>query len=127
MARANVSTSAAACCGDGRFVCHCSLKVPPSPILGPSPAIDVSDKNDGHTGCRFWVRGDYLLWNVRKAPLPNPLVTAGSPFDPLPGAVGQPGTRALLDESGMKFGPVSGMRLTLGVWCNHERNVCLLP
>jgi hypothetical protein len=43
---------------------------------------------------RFWLGAEFLLWSTKRASLP-PLATVGDPADPLPGALGQPGTRVL--------------------------------
>ncbi len=75
---------------------------------------------------RGWARVEYLLWWVKDAPLPVPLVTTGDPrvgFDPrmvntvnTAGAIGQPGTRVLLGSDGINSRYYSGMRLALGAW-----------
>lgn len=44
----------------------------------------------------FWVRAEYLGWAFAKSPVPLPLVTSGSFADAIPGAIGQPSTKALL-------------------------------
>jgi hypothetical protein len=81
---------------------------------------------DSGSGDRTWARVDYLLWWVKNAPLPVPLVTTGDPnvgFDPnnvntvnTAGAIGQPGTQVLFGDNSIKFPSFSGMRLTLGGW-----------
>ena len=88
-------------------------------------AADVSPADHG------WARVDYLLWWVKDAPLPVPVVTTGDPrvgFDPrqvntvnTAGAVGQPGTRALFGNDSIKSRYFSGMRLTLGAWVDDGR------
>ena len=79
---------------------------------------------------RPWARVDYLLWWLRSAPLPVPLVTTGDPrvgFDPnlvntvnTAGALGQRGTQILLGDQSISSHGYSGMRLTLGGWVNDE-------
>jgi hypothetical protein len=54
------------------------FKAPPPP---PSPS-------------RFWFGAEFLAWSTKRASMP-PLVTLGDPADPIPGALGQPGTRIL--------------------------------
>jgi hypothetical protein len=63
---------------------------------------------------RFWLRTDYLFWWVKQGQAP-PLVTTGSPTDPLPGALGQPGTTVLFGGA-LDSEEHSGMRLTAGWW-----------
>jgi hypothetical protein len=71
----------------------------------------------------LWGGADYLLWWVRGAPLQGALVTSGNPADPLPGALGQPGTRVLVGDSTQSFGPLSGVRLVLGGWLDSNRTI----
>jgi hypothetical protein len=77
---------------------------------------------------QIWGRGEYLLWWVKGAPLPVPIVTTGDPTVGFPalntaGAIGQPGTQVLLGNSTQHFGAFSGMRFTLGAWLDCERTV----
>lgn len=58
---------------------------------------------------RFWIEADYLLWFTRNTSVP-PLLTRGQTTDPLPGALGSPGTKFLYggpidykDRSGARF------------------------
>jgi hypothetical protein len=62
----------------------------------------------------FWASADYLLWFVKSGPVNGPLVTAGSPADPVPGALGQPGTQVLFGNS-LNYNPLSGARFNVGV------------
>lgn len=85
---------------------------PPAVNLQPSVYCDPY---------RIWARGEYLLWWVKDAPLPLPLVTTGNPNVGFPsvnsaGAIGQPGTQVLYGNSGANFGAFSGARLALGGW-----------
>ena len=45
-----------------------------------------------------WIRGEYLGWALRKSSIPVPLITSATFSDPIPGAIGQPGTRVLLGD-----------------------------
>jgi hypothetical protein len=80
-----------------------------------------------------WVACDYLLWKIKKAPLPVPLVTSASLDDPLPGALGQPGTKVLLGDHKKDLGWQNGFRFELGGWtegCRHlgiEASFFILP
>jgi Putative beta barrel porin-7 (BBP7) len=66
---------------------------------------------------RLWGGIDYLLWWVRNRP---PLVVTGSPADPFPGALDQPGTQILFGDQGLRYGAVSGLRLGLGAWLDRD-------
>src|SRR5262245_52179047 len=69
---------------------------------------------------KFWLESDYLLWKTKKAPLPVPLVTSASLSDPLPGALGQPGTKILLGDKAINMHWRSGFRSTLGEWIDRR-------
>src|SRR5262249_9920621 len=112
-----------------------------------SSSAGKSDKTEGSAGtgqsgkadasmvenvapCRGWVRPEYLLWWMKNAPLPVPIVTTGDPrvgFDPnavntvnTAGALGQPGTKVLLGGKNINSEPYSGMRLSVGAWLDDE-------
>jgi hypothetical protein len=103
------------------------------PALTPSsPTLDLAPAYSTGT-YRVWARADYLLWWVKNAPLPVPIVTTGDPrvgFDPnlvntvnTAGAIGQPGTRVLLGDSTIQFPASSGARLVLGGWLDDDDRV----
>jgi hypothetical protein len=71
---------------------------------------------------RFWVRGEYLMWWVKKAPLPVPLVAETVEPDPKE-PLGGPPNRLLLGDSSTGFGMFSGFRLTLGGWITPEHDL----
>lgn len=66
-----------------------------------------------------WVSADYLHWWVKDAP--QPLITQGSTADPIPGALGQPGTQVVAGGTPQDFGGISGLRATLAFWCDEDR------
>ena len=86
---------------------------PATPTLPDTNATGVTP--------RFWLRSDYLLWFIKKAPVPVPLVTTG-PFDPnlivqpVPavGAIGNPTTKVLYGGQAADLGTFSGMRFEGG-------------
>lgn len=88
----------------------------PEPVQAPEMAWVTPP--DDH---RFWFTADYLLWWVKGSSMPQPLITAGSAADPVPGALGQPNTRVLFGQQTVGFGPASGVRLGSGAWldANH--------
>lgn len=99
-------------------------------LEAPAVAAPVVDLRPQETGDdhRIWGSGEYLLWWVKNAPLPVPLVTTGDPNVGFPlvssaGAIGQPGTRVLFGGSDASFGAFSGMRFTIGGWLDCGRVV----
>ena len=89
--------------------------------------IDLRAADNGTTG-QIWGGADYLLWWVKGAPIPVPLVTTGDPNVGFPlvnsaGAIGQPSTRVLFGGSDVNFGAFSGMRFTLGGWLDDDQSV----
>jgi len=103
------------------------LMAPPIPPPGAAPSLSVTAceappaENPFGTWAhgsaepeRFYVNLEYLGWFVRKLDTPV-LVTAGAFTDPVPAALGQPGTRPLVqagDVDTHQF--LNGGRLTLG-------------
>lgn len=65
---------------------------------------------------QWWLENDYLLWTTKKADLLVPLVTSASLEDPLPGALGQPGTKILLGNKNIDKRWRNGFRVALGGW-----------
>jgi len=63
----------------------------------------------------FYANAEYLIWAIKGAAVP-PLVTVGSATDPLPGALGMPGTHVLIGGNSIGGDARSGARFTLGVW-----------
>lgn len=56
---------------------------------------------------------EYLYWWSKDAPLPVPIATSGSFDDPVPGAIGQPGTQVLFGEKSIDNNPGSGFRVSI--------------
>ncbi len=69
---------------------------------------------------RFWARADYLLWWSRGAGVP-PLVTTGSPNDPVPGALGQPNTEILFGGRTYNGDARHQYRFQFGYWLGDCR------
>jgi Putative beta barrel porin-7 (BBP7) len=85
-----------------------------------------ADACDGCGSCcsctfsdRFYVSGEYLLWWIKGSNTP-PLVTRGSAGDPVPGALGLPGTTVLFGGGGVEDNPFSGGRLNVGYWFGDQ-------
>jgi hypothetical protein len=106
----------------------------PDKIQNPGQAVLESPVSNApvvvytETPYRIWGQAEYLLWWVKDAPLPVPLVTTGNPLNGFPavnsaGAIGQPDTQVLLGNSNVNFGSFSGMRFTLGAWIDNSNTV----
>jgi hypothetical protein len=86
--------------------------VPPSPDMSGTAASPA----------RFFVDAEYLFWWLKPGPNPTPLATNGSLSDTTPGALGQPGTTAvLLGGSNLNYNPTSGGRFSAGRWFGDDR------
>jgi hypothetical protein len=91
------------------------------PDLGPAggPSIGGPDNAFPEPDCCphcnerqcYRVDADYLLWWTRSRSLPA-LVTSGVATDPIPGALGEPGTKTLLEGSSLSNLTQSGVRVT---------------
>jgi Putative beta barrel porin-7 (BBP7) len=94
----------------------------PAPAESPScPQVDCGIPCTEY-GPRIWGSSDYLLWWVKSAPLPVPVVTTGDPAQGfLAGAIGRPGTQVLLGNHDVGFGAFSGGRVTLGGWFDRDQ------
>jgi hypothetical protein len=68
-------------------------------------------------GPKFWAEADYLQWWYRGGSLP-PLVTTGSPTDPIPGALAEPGTVVLFGGGRTEPEWTPGGRVRLGGTAN---------
>ncbi len=82
---------------------------------------------------RLWLGGDYMVWWVRQAPLPTPLVTTG-PFNPdtfvpgvtpTPAALPSPGTAVLFGGQDLSLGSFSGLRLQGGIDLTGDRSLAV--
>jgi Putative beta barrel porin-7 (BBP7) len=108
-------------------------RVFPKPPPGPDPVVAGPRllPNDAASACesgipaeRCWINADYLLWRVKNAPLPVPLLTIGDPNTPAPfgfGALDAPNTSLLFGGNDLNFRGFSGSRLDAGVWLDADR------
>ncbi len=70
----------------------------------------------------FYAGAEYLRWWAKDGPVAAPLVTTGSSaVDPLPGAIGQSTTVPLFGGDDFDFDDLSGARVTIGWWKDHDR------
>jgi hypothetical protein len=70
-----------------------------------------------------WGGAEYLLWWVKDAHLPDPLVTSGDPNSNNPGALNAGGTPLFGGNFGA--GAFSGVRITLGAWLDSGETIGL--
>ena len=92
----------------------------PGPPYGNGQRGPLARPDDpGETG-RFWFKGEYLYWWLKPQNVPA-LVTTGSATDPVPGALGQPGTSVLFGDDKLGDEGRSGGRISAGFWldCDH--------
>lgn len=61
-----------------------------------------------------WLESEYLLWKTKETPLPVPLLTSATLSDPVPGALGQPGTKILMGKNKIDLSWQHGFRISLG-------------
>jgi Putative beta barrel porin-7 (BBP7) len=95
------------------------------PKAKQSPEQPIFRRGSNFDGCsqpciKVWGSAEYLLWWSKNAPLHTPLVTTGSPTDPVPAALGQPGTKVLFGEHSIDNGGRSGFRVALRSWLGDE-------
>lgn len=70
-----------------------------------------------------WIEFDALLWWIKNAPNPPPIVTTGNLNQALPGALGDPATRILYGDHSIGFADFVGGRLTAGTWLTYDHTV----
>lgn len=88
----------------------------PNPLEEPVPEKkrireELVDKGDGFLGC-VWVSADYLLWWIKDAPAPVPLVATGPVSSS--GLLGAPGTSVVFGGGDIGYGAISGTRFSFG-------------
>jgi len=72
-----------------------------------------------------WFESDYLLWRIKDSPISIPLVTSASLEDPVPGALGQPGTKVLMGDKNGDWKWRNGFRVTVGKWIDCPSQIGL--
>jgi len=74
---------------------------------------------------QFWFRSEILLWWIKDGPRSIPLGTTGpapaSGLTPLPGFLGEPGTRIILGDEPTSYGLRTGVRYTAGFWLDESK------
>jgi hypothetical protein len=77
-----------------------------------TPAACPAEEEEPPGKCLFWVSGEYLLWKLKNAPLPVPIVTTGPPGTL--GALTDAGVSVLSGGTDINLGGFSGTRWTAG-------------
>jgi hypothetical protein len=95
----------------------------PSPVVVAEPLVPGFWLPTNPAGQqRGWLQGEFLLWWIRPGPNPTPLATNGDLADPIPGALGQPGTTTvLLGGQSLNYDATAGMRFSGGYWFGDAR------
>lgn len=69
----------------------------------------------------FSISLDYLLWWMKNRSIP-PLITTGPASDPIPGALGAPGTQIVLGPGGSDVSGTNGVRLSALWWFDETHH-----
>jgi hypothetical protein len=89
--------------------------LPPAP-----PAQCFTAASECDRGIRMWGTAEYLMWWMKDAPSPVPLVTTGPVVPNLAPVLGVPGTTVLLGGNGVGLGTFSGGRFSIGGWLDRR-------
>ena len=73
----------------------------------------------------FWLSSEYIGWTIKDNPLPIPLITTASFDDPIPGAIGQPGSHVVLGNKDISMEWQNGFQILSGMWLNEQKNIGL--
>ncbi len=117
----------------GSLLAGAGVSLGQEPMPAAPPACDapageyrpVASAADS-TGAAFWVRGEYLLWWLKDAPLAVPIATTVSGQAAVPlglpnaGALGTSGTR-VLSPGTLDAGAYSGARVSAGAWLDGDQ------
>jgi hypothetical protein len=103
--------------GDGTEVLMMPEAGGPPTVCGPEDQGEAMS----NPGSRCWATAEYLLWWLKDAPLPAPLVTTGTPDLVNGGGVlGRPSTVILFGGSPIQEPAQSGARVAAGYWLDEE-------
>lgn len=97
--------------------------LPPAPAALPAlalPAHCLPAASECDRGIRMWGTAEYLMWWMKDAPSPTPLVTTGPAVPNLTPVLGVPGNRVVLGSGGVGLDTFSGGRFTVGGWLNRD-------
>jgi hypothetical protein len=107
-----------------------------APKGAPAAAAPTTAPTIIHSDCandccpkqtRFWASAEYLLWWLKRDDNGQPLITTGDPALAVlaPGALGEPGTAILANQSSFDQGVSQGLRLEAGFMLNDRFGVAL--
>lgn len=108
--------AAGAAFGQGVATSEAPSLVRPGPAAGEGVCLELAAPAPDGCG-RFHVEAELLLRWFKPVCASVPVVTGGDPRDPIPGAVGQPGTRIVIGGDPphkFEFPMTPGLQLTLG-------------
>lgn len=71
----------------------------------------------------WWIEGNYLLAWMKKGDIDVPLITTGSASDPVPGAIGQPGTSVFFGNKHYNYHRTSGVKAAMGGFLGTNRSL----
>jgi hypothetical protein len=108
----------AALVGAGAVLAEPTAEVLPAPAYVLPPTFAPADT--GPASPRVWGQVDYLLWSIKDAPLPVPLVTAGPGVPNLTPVLGTPGHTVVLGGQDVSTDLHSGARFTAGYWYDDD-------
>src|SRR5262249_46545637 len=102
-----------------------SCCAPEAPCEAPeAPPAECCDVCECKTFPCLYTDIEYLQWWLRRRPSPV-LLTTGSMTDPIPGGLGQPGTRILHGQGFEDENGHPGARLTVGYWLDCNRTAAV--
>jgi hypothetical protein len=85
------------------------------------PPSEFEAEEEAKPPSHFWLNADYLLWWIKDSKIPV-LLTSGSGSDPLPAALGQPGTAIIFGGGNVNNYNRSGVRFSAGYWFDDDQS-----
>src|SRR5262245_27682921 len=123
----------------GLAAAQIALPTAPMPILAPppqvvpqlpnlsrppmAPGVSALETIGTAAPTRLWFSAEYLIWWLKDGPMPVPVLTSSDPADLNPGALGQPGTRVLLDGDDIDNKIRNGGRFNAGYWLDSDQTI----
>jgi len=83
---------------------------PLTPLLESGPSTCNPFNRSCERGPRFWTSGEYLVWWVKNAPLPAPVLTTGSATN-------------LVSPHSLNLGAFAGIQATVGAWLDPAQRL----
>src|ERR1019366_6941481 len=85
------------------------INIPAAPVI-----VDAAPRSGYVDPYKVWVRAEFMLWWVKNAPMPVPLVESIDANN---------NSQVLLGNSSTNLGTFSGGRLALGAWFDAQNNI----